>query len=113
MDVVLEKVPRKKMRNQNHIQKDEDWIQKDTIKTDNKNITPGKENNKQIDTLNAVAKQPVVKDTAKKENHEEPQDSAIQKKTNQKKFFLATGIGEQQQIPVAGQTAVPATFQQR
>ena len=92
------------------ILRNDQQMQNNTIKTGNKDVTPGTENYQQKDTSAAVAdNQPIVKDTAKKDNPAPSPDSTIQKKTNQNKgrFLFAAGIGEQQQIPVAGQTAVP------
>ena len=108
--VISENGQASQMATQNNIPATDKAVQKDTTKTINKVIIPSIENNQQEDTITAVADPtPILKDTAKKENPEQPQDSIIKKKTNraQKKFFLAAGIGEQQQIPVAGQTAVP------
>lgn len=108
-NVIREKPQRDKTRMQNHISKNDEQEQKDTMQADNKDIVPKRENKNQKDTLTAVANQPIVTDTTKRDNSESIRDSIIQKETkqDQKKFFLAAGIGEQQQIPVAGQTAVP------
>jgi len=51
------------------------------------------------------------KDSIKQELIIQPVDSAIQKKSKtQKKLIVAAGLGLQQQIPIAGQTAVPYSY---
>lgn len=69
-----------------------------------------KENNP--DTPFVAANHPQVAkpaDSVKDETITQPKDTAIEKKQTvpKKKLFLIAGIGEQQQIPIAGQTAVP------
>ena len=79
---------------------------KDTAETIEQNSK-----NKTTDTSSAVINpnQPLKADTAKQINPEPVNDSSTQKKIqlSKKKAFLTAGIGEQQQIPIAGQTAVP------
>jgi hypothetical protein len=74
-------------------------------------VTEPKVSNKKPDTTLTTANQQTVtpNDSASKRNTDQPRDSAHQKKAKQpqKKMFLVAGIGEQQLIPVAGQTAVP------
>jgi hypothetical protein len=81
-----------------------DKISNDIIKDD-------EDKNKKTDTAITINSIPAATpvDTVKKVNADQPTDSLNQKKTNskQKKLFLAAGIGEQQLIPIAGQTAVP------
>lgn len=72
----------------------------------------GKTNQDKSDTSSITTNHLQVskpEDTIRAENIPHLNDSAIQKKkTNtQKKLFFTAGIGEQQQIPIAGQTAVP------
>jgi hypothetical protein len=66
---------------------------------------------KRSDTATVIKSTPTATpvDTVKRVNAEQPKDSLNQSRTNskQKKLFLAAGIGEQQLIPIAGQTAVP------
>lgn len=65
---------------------------------------------KNSDTL-ATTKNPVVQEHTKpadSSGQQKPGDSALQRRIQPKKTLLfAAGIGEQQQIPIAGQTAVP------
>ena len=89
-------------------------MKKDSVIAGDKKITAEKYNNQPTDSLTAVANQQPTTDTAKKDTvlkdvPEPVQDSVVKKKANpnQGRFFFAGGIGEQQQIPVAGQTAVP------
>jgi len=78
----------------------------------NNEITDQKNNNTKSDTAVSNTNQQQTSlptDTVGKTNVGQPQDSAHQKKAKQpqKKLFLTAGIGEQQLIPIAGQTAVP------
>ena len=89
-------------------------LKKDSVIAGDKKITGENYNNQPTDSLTAVADQQPTTDTAKKDTvlkdvPEPVQDSIVKKKANpnQGRFFFAGGIGEQQQIPVAGQTAVP------
>jgi len=78
-----------------------------------------KDGNQQIDASVVITNQQrdstaadtttIAKDTATKEKETHPSDSASQKKAQppKNKTFLTAGIGEQQQIPIGGQTAVP------
>ncbi|MGZ3938570.1 MAG: hypothetical protein ACXVLT_07805 [Flavisolibacter sp.] len=67
-----------------------------------------------IDTSFAVNKQQQspATDSIKKEVLFEPTDSAAQKKSvpTRKKLIVAAGLGEQQLIPIAGQTLVPYSY---
>jgi hypothetical protein len=77
----------------------------------NEGGTDEKRNNKKADTAITVTKEAAILrgDTAKKVNIVSPTDALNQKKTNpkNKKLLIAAGIGEQQLIPIAGQTTVP------
>lgn len=80
------------------------------IVTENKINSKAKGNGP--DTTSVIAIHPEVSktiDSSKTENLAQPGDTAIRKKKTspQKKLFLIVGMGEQQQIPIAGQTAVP------
>ena len=85
---------------------------------------PGRVSDKQVtnqsdktitsDTSLTIANQQqnsTPKDSVKQELLTQPVDSAIQKKSKpQKKLIVAAGLGLQQQIPIAGQTAVPYSY---
>lgn len=78
----------------------------------NKVTDKAKDRDKNSDTSSVTAIHPPPSksgDSIKAKNAIQPNDTAIQKKKikQQKKLFLIAGIGEQQQIPIAGQTAVP------
>ena len=86
-------------------------INRPTDKTANDITTGEKNKNKKTDTAITITNEPVVitGDTARKLDAGQPADSLNQKKTipKQKKLLLAVGGGEQQLIPIAGQTTVP------
>lgn len=72
-------------------------------------INTNEKNNKETDTvITLTSKPPVISDSIKT-NADQPKDSLDRKtvKPKQKKLVLAAGIGEQQLIPIAGQTTVP------
>jgi hypothetical protein len=113
--VLAKVIPSKNQSNEPYIQKpvnqNEDRIQEEPTKTISDRVFNQK-NNKRPDTSFATTNQrqgPIKKDSSEKQSITQPTDSTFQKKTkqSQKKLFLLAGIGEQQQIPIAGQTAVP------
>jgi len=66
-----------------------------------------------VDSSLTIANQqnPTPQDSVKPKSIPQPVDSTIQKKTQtQKKLIVAAGLGLQQQIPIAGQTAVPYSY---
>ena len=67
---------------------------------------------KSLDTALTNQQDLLVKDSIKKEIITQPLDSPIQKtiKPSQKKLIVVAGVGLQQQIPIAGQTAVPYSY---
>lgn len=96
---------------QKPVNQNEDQVREESTKIINGEIINQK-NNKQPDTSFATTNQqqsPIKTDSSEKQNITQPTDSTFQKKTkqSQKKLFLVAGIGEQQQIPIAGQTTVP------
>ncbi len=100
-----------KPKKQRPVFPNEDIVQSRTVDI-NVSVTASENNKNKRSDSSAVINQhqvPPVKDSVKKENAIQSKGTTIQKKTNlpQKKFFFTAGIGEQQQIPIAGQTAVP------
>jgi len=72
-------------------------------------INTNEKNNKETDTVIILINRPPVISDSIKTNADQPKDSLEQKtaKPKQKKLLLAAGIGEQQLVPIAGQTTVP------
>jgi hypothetical protein len=100
-----------KPKKQRHVFQKEDLVQPRAVEI-NVSVTANENNkNKRFDSSAVTNQQKVspVKDSVNKENTTQSKDATIHKKANlqQKKFFFTAGIGEQQQIPIAGQTAVP------
>lgn len=71
-------------------------------------INTNEKNSKETDTVITSTNKPPISDSIKT-NADQPKDSLEQKtvKPKQKKLLLIAGIGEQQLIPIAGQTTVP------
>lgn len=69
--------------------------------------TEDKPDSSSVTAIHPQVSKPV--DSVEAENITQPNDTAVRKKKTSppKKLFLTAGIGEQQQIPIAGQTAVP------
>jgi hypothetical protein len=101
-------------RNKKHVSPDEDGkppigINNNSaikISIDKKFKQEDKDNE---DTSVTMERCPRFNDISKEESIAQSKDSTNQKnvKPSQKKLFLTVGMGEQQQIPIAGQTAVP------
>jgi hypothetical protein len=110
-DLIPETNRKYKNRNQQEVLAEKKRV-KEPVNIVSGDNTIGKTTADKPDTSSSITNHPQVSepaDTIKALNIPQPNDTAIQKKkaNPQKKLFLTAGIGEQQQIPIAGQTAVP------
>jgi hypothetical protein len=113
--ISVKAIPSRSQSNEPDVQKpvnqNEDREQEEPTKITNGEIVNQK-NTKRPDTSFTTTNQQqslIKTDSSEKQNITQPTDSTSQKKAKQskKKFFLVAGVGEQQPIPIAGQTAVP------
>jgi hypothetical protein len=100
-----------KAKNQKLVSSDKDLVQSPAVEVNVPLAAIENNKNKRSDSSAIISQQQVapVKDSVKKENAIQSKDATTRKKINlhQKQFFFTAGIGEQQQIPIAGQTSVP------
>jgi hypothetical protein len=96
--------PQTSVGNRNEVQEEPGRIFSDEIKKQGDD----RKADSSFSTINPL-NTPSLQDSTKADNGIQPKDSANQKKAkrSQKKLLLTAGIGEQQLIPIAGQTAVP------